>query len=287
MMRLKLFILIIIIANCCACSMKQLDAGKSISNQGIIKIGYDISKVNIVKTETIKMHVYIYKEKVLYRMKEVKLMGDTIMLREGTYDLISINPRAEGVVYLQTESFLLGNASVQPIENDEKTLVPTNNVYYNIQINQSVSKQKIADIIFNTEDLTKKIVYEINIDGLKDAVKKCLVTQKGISKGFKLHNKEMIYGNPNEYKTSLYVDNSNKYTSSLFILGVNPIFKELEVQFVFNDNTKQTTSIDLSNIDIEDLYSKKMIINANVSVVKNEFVPIIKSWIIVKDTIKI
>jgi hypothetical protein len=68
---------------------------------------------------------------------------------------------------------------------------------------------------------------------------------------------------------------------------VNPNYKELEVQFVFNDNTKQTTSIDLSNIDIEDLYSKKMIINANVSVVKNEFIPIIKSWIIVKDTINI
>lgn len=268
-----------------SCSKRELELMWHDKDYAVLKVGYN--EPSSTKGTPQMMEVYIYSGDSLIRSKEVSVLGDTIMVPAGEYDVISINPNAAGVNYQSLDQFSRALVAAKEIDNKGDNLLPPSDVYCNSKGGLKADERSYKEIKFNLEDLSKKVVYQLVIEGAKDSLDRCIVTQRGIAKGVVLHNGSLYFGDGEEYSSSFEVSKENNYSNHLYILGIDSTKKELELAFQFKNKTEQKATIDISTLGEGDIYSRKMIMYVDISLVNMELRAVVKSWIMVEDVINI
>jgi hypothetical protein len=136
-------------------------------------------------------------------------------------------------------------------------------------------------------DQVKKIEYQLIIEGERESLEKCIIIQHGISKGFYLSTYNQIFDSTLVSSLSAEATNLNNYTGSFNLLGLDPDKKDIEVQFFYKNESSQNASLDLSSLQEDYIYSKKLIMYIDIQKVDIEFNAIIKSWVLVDDKIEL
>jgi len=268
-----------------SCSRRDLIELTTFNSCSIVKV--NINDVTNTKVNENKLYkVFIYQNDNLIRQKEA-LSIDTLMLSEGIYDFIIFDESCENFQLFEMNHFSTATGILKYKDVQNKILSTPKQVKF-FSINKlDIQNSKLNTIDINLDIIEKSVNYQLMFEGAKESVDKCFVKQKGVAYGVKLSDNTPLYSEDKDICHLFEVSASNKYTNQIELLGVHPVFKEIEIQFEFIDSTVQKTKIDISKIDDSYMYSKKLIISADISYVNTSITAFIKSWILVKDTLKI
>lgn len=229
--------------------------------------------------DSIRLVTYIYSGDSLIREKRLKLSSDTINISSGNYNFITINTAAKGILIDSIRDFKRAKVLM---ESDS-----ISNVFSATTKNFTVSRLTPNRLTLELIDRIKIVEYQLVIEGAKDSLEKCIIVQNGVSTGFNLYDYSQIF---DDFKFSkLYTEASaaNDYTGSFALLGLDPSSKEIEVQFIYKNNTIQNASVDLSNLSSENMYSRRLIMYIDIQRVNVNLQATIKSWILVDDNVNI
>jgi hypothetical protein len=268
-----------------SCSRRDLIDLNTSDCSSIVKV--NITDVTVTKANENKLYkIFIYKNDNLIREKELHI-NDTLMLGEGIYDFIIFDESCENFQLSDINCFSTAKGLLKYKDLQNRILYTPRNIKV-ISTNMfdvKSSRLNIMDITLNV--IEKSVSYQLMFEGAKESVDKCIVKQKGVAYGVKLSDNTPIYADDKDVCHLFEVSANNEFSNQVELLGAHPTDKEIEIQFEFTDNTTQKTRIDISKIDDSYMYSKKMIISADISYVNTSITALIKSWILVKDTLKI
>ena len=229
--------------------------------------------------DSINLVTYIYSGDSLLREKRLRETTDTINISSGTYNFITINKAARGIFIDNISDFSMARVLMK---SDSLS-----GLYSATTRNFTVSRYSQNTLNLELPDKVKKLEYQLVIEGARDSLEKCIIVQHGVSYGFLLSDYTQLF---EEFKFSkMYTEasSSNEFTGSFWIMGLNPSSKELEVQFVYKNNTMQNASVDLSNLSNENMYSRRLIMYIDIQKVNAKLNATIKSWILVEDNVNI
>ena len=229
--------------------------------------------------DSISLVTYIYSGDSLLREKRLKEASDTINISPGTYNFITINKAAKGIFIDNIRDFRMARVLM---ESDS-----LGGLYSATTRNFTVSRNSHNTLNLELPDKVKKLEYQLVIEGAKDSLEKCIIVQNGVSCGFYLSDYTQIFDDFKFSKLDTEASLSNEFTGSFWIMGLNPANKELEVQFVYKNNTTQSASVDLSNLSNENMYSRRLIMYIDIQRVNVKLHATIKSWILVEDNVNI
>ena len=229
--------------------------------------------------DSISLVTYIYSGDSLLREKRLREASDTINISPGTYNFITINKVARGVFIDNIRDFRMARVLM---ESDS-----LGGLYSATTRNFTVSRNSHNTLNLELPDKVKKLEYQLVIEGAKDSLEKCIIVQNGVSCGFYLSDYTQIFDDFKFSKLDTEASHSNEFTGSFWIMGLNPANKELEVQFVYKNNTTQSASVDLSNLSNENMYSRRLIMYIDIQRVNVKLHATIKSWILVEDNVNI
>jgi hypothetical protein len=229
--------------------------------------------------DSISLVTYIYSGDSLLREKQLREASDTINISPGTYNFITINKVARGVFIDNIRDFRMARVLM---ESDS-----LGGLYSATTRNFTVSRSSHNTLNLELPDKVKKLEYQLVIEGAKDSLEKCIIVQNGVSCGFYLSDYTQIFDDFKFSKLDTEASHSNEFTGSFWIMGLNPANKELEVQFVYKNNTTQSASVDLSNLSNENMYSRRLIMYIDIQRVNVKLHATIKSWILVEDNVNI
>lgn len=230
---------------------------------------------------------YVYAGDSLIRTKRSVKEEDTLNIAVGEYNFITVNLSASGVRFGAMENFkeasLLLNTqgAMTTMEN------PLRNVFASTVKDFSVMPNIPNILNVNLANQVRSIEYQLIIEGKKDSLERCIITQNGVSKGFLFHNNQLIFDPVNNLSISADASRENNFTGSFNLLGIDPDNKELKIKFIYNNQKVQNTTLELSQLEDEYIYSKRLIIYIDISRVNMELNATVKSWIIVEDKINI
>lgn len=230
---------------------------------------------------------YIYAGDSLIRTKRSVKEEDTLNIAVGEYNFITVNLTASGVRFGAMENFkeasLLLNTQGAMITMEN----PLRNVFASTVKDFSVMPNIPNILNVNLANQVRSIEYQLIIEGKKDSLERCIITQNGVSKGFLFHNNQLIFDPVNNLSISADASRENNFTGSFNLLGIDPDNKELKIKFIYNNQKVQNTTLELSQLEDEYIYSKRLIIYIDISRVNMELNATVKSWIIVEDKINI
>ncbi|MDX9782602.1 MAG: hypothetical protein RBT35_06445 [Bacteroidales bacterium] len=229
--------------------------------------------------DSISLVTYIYSGDSLLREKRLREASDTINISPGTYNFITINKAAKGIFIDNIRDFRIARVLM---ESDS-----LGGLYSATTRNFTVSRNSHNTLNLELPDKVKKLEYQLVIEGAKDSLEKCIIVQNGVSCGFYLSDYTQIFDDFKFSKLDTEASLSNEFTGSFWIMGLNPANKELEVQFVYKNNTTQSASVDLSNLSNENMYSRRLIMYIDIQRVNVKLHATIKSWILVEDNVNI
>jgi hypothetical protein len=229
--------------------------------------------------DSISLVTYIYSGDSLLREKGLREASDTINISPGTYNFITINKAAKGIFIDNIRDFRMARVLM---ESDS-----LGGLYSATTRNFTVSRNSHNTLNLELPDKVKKLEYQLVIEGAKDSLEKCIIVQNGVSCGFYLSDYTQIFDDFKFSKLDTEASLSNEFTGSFWIMGLNPANKELEVQFVYKNNTTQSASVDLSNLSNENMYSRRLIMYIDIQRVNVKLHATIKSWILVEDNVNI
>ncbi|MDD4058655.1 MAG: hypothetical protein PHO95_07145 [Bacteroidales bacterium] len=228
--------------------------------------------------EDISFTTFIYTKDSLIREKMLFWPNDTVKLSSGTYNFITVNLANEGVRLETMERY----SSARLIIDSALSNIHTST------INEiSIPNRFSNNIDIKLENQVKKIKYQLIIEGERESLEKCIITQHGISKGLYLSTYNQIFDSTSVSSLSAEASNINNYTGSFNLLGLDPDQKDIEVQFFYKNESSQNASLDLSSLQDDYIYSKKIIMYIDIQRVDIEFNAIIKSWVLVDDKIEL
>ena len=286
-MKFKAGIYLIIFFAAILMSWSKRELNRTWRNMHTIKIKSAISSDSSVISDITFLSTYIYTGDSLIRQKRISFPADTINMPPGSYKFITINPAHTGVKYENMNNF----RQARIIVDDNGMLNQFNrnisSIYSSTVSDYNVSVNKTNNLIVELSNQIKKIEYQLIIEGAKDSLEKCIIIQHGISNGFYLNDHTQIFDSVKVTTAYTEASSKNDFTGSFRLLGLNPDKKNLEIQFVYKNKTIQNSSLDLSLLEGDKIYSKKIIMYIDIKKVDIEFSATIKSWVLVEDKINL
>ena len=231
-----------------------------------------------IVNEDISLTTFIYSGDTLQREKNLFWPNDTINLRAGLYNFITVNRANDRLSLEGMESY-----------NSARLIIDTLflNIYTSTMKEVSIPNRLSNNLEIELVDQVKKIEYQLIIEGERESLEKCIIIQHGISRGFFLSNYNQIFDSNSVSSIAAEATSSNNYTGTFNLLGLNPNKKDIEVQFFYKNESTQNASLDLSSLQEDYIYSKKLIMYIDIQKVDIEFNAIIKSWVLVDDKIEL
>jgi hypothetical protein len=231
-----------------------------------------------IVNEDISLTTFIYSGDTLQREKNLFWPNDTINLRAGLYNFITVNRANDRLSLEGMESY-----------NSARLIIDTLflNIYTSTMKEVSIPNRLSNNLEIELVDQVKKIEYQLIIEGERESLEKCIIIQHGISRGFFLSNYTQIFDSNSVSSIAAEATSSNNYTGTFNLLGLNPDKKDIEVQFFYKNESTQNASLDLSSLQEDYIYSKKLIMYIDIQKVDIEFNAIIKSWVLVDDKIEL
>ncbi|HCT95254.1 MAG: hypothetical protein A2X19_00040 [Bacteroidetes bacterium GWE2_39_28] len=272
--------ILIIIA---ACSKRQLNIDSIATSE--VEIRSILSKVDPNQLSDDSVMVYFYRYDSLITMQKISTPYDKIILPVGEYSVIMLNEYKYGVECFEMESYQYAKILLRQHLGDS-IAAPKNVICYSVN-NLPVKKNIVNQLTLEPENIAKSIDYQLVIGGAADSLAKCVVTQPGVARGIVIHNKQLIYGQDNGAKITFDATKENNFSGKINILGVNPEYNNLELNFTFKDNKTQNSSINISTLINDEINAKKVIMYIDVSIVNLEIKAILKSWVVIEDSINI
>lgn len=230
---------------------------------------------------------YIYSDDSLVRTKRSVKDKDTLNISVGKYNFITVNLSASGVRFGSMDKFMEASLLLNSQGPMMAAANPLRNVFASTVKEYYVAPNSPNVLNINLVDQVKNIEYQLIIEGAKDSLDRCIITQNGVSKGFLFHNNQPIFDPIINPSISAEASRENNFTGSFSLLGIDPEKKELEIQFVYKNQKVQNTILEFNQLEEEYIYSKKLVIYIDISRVNMELNASVKSWIIVEDKINI
>lgn len=252
-----------------------------------VEVKYNTEADSTKSKSTNVYKTYVYSGDTLVRIKSSVKEKDTLHIPVGSYNFITVNLAATGVKLGNMDTFR--EASL--LLNSDGALAASVNALRDV-FTSTVSQYYVMPnspnvLNINLVNQVKNIEYQLVIEGAKDSLERCIITQHGVSKGFLFHNNRLIFDNVNKTSVSAEASSTNNFTGTFSLLGVDPEKKELEINFVYNNKKVQNTTLEINNLQDEYLFSKKLVIYIDISRVNMELNASVKSWIVVQDKIDI
>lgn len=230
---------------------------------------------------------YVYSGDSLLRIKRSVKERDTINIPVGRYNFISVNLSASGVRFGAMDKFREASLLMNSYGNLSVTTNPLRDVFSSTVKEFYVAPATPNTLNINLVNQVKNIEYQLIIEGAKDSLERCVITQHGISKGFLFHNNQLIFDPVSNTSISAEASKTNNFTGTFSLLGVDPDKKELEIKFVYTNQKTQNTTLELNQLENEYIYSKRLVIYIDITHINMELKATVKSWIIVEDKINI
>ena len=230
---------------------------------------------------------YIYSGDSLIRTKRSVKEQDTLNISVGKYNFITVNLSASGVRFGTMDKFKEASLLLNTQGAMSATVNPLSNVFASTVKEFSVVPNAQNKLNVNLANQVRSIEYQLIIEGKKDSLERCIITQNGVSKGFLFHNNQLIFDPVNNLSISADASRENNFTGSFNLLGIDPDNKELKIKFIYTNQKVQNTTLELSQLEDEYIYSKRLVIYIDISRVNMELSATVKSWIIVEDKINI
>jgi len=230
---------------------------------------------------------YVYAGDSLVRTKKSVKQIDTLNIAVGKYNFITVNLSASGVRFGEMHKFREASLLLNTQGAMMTTTNPLRNVFASTVKEYFVMPNAPNVLNINLVNQVKNIEYQLIIEGAKDSLERCIITQNGVSKGFLFHNNQLIFDPITNPSISAEASRVNNFTGSFSLLGVDPEKKELEIKFIYNNQKVQNTKLELTQLEDEYIYSKRLVIYIDISRVNMELNASVKSWIIVEDKINI
>ncbi|OJV20836.1 MAG: hypothetical protein BGO30_05850 [Bacteroidetes bacterium 41-46] len=229
--------------------------------------------------DSLSLFTYIYSGDSLLREKQLRVTTDTINISPGTYNFITVNKAAKGIFIDNIRDFSKARVLM---ESDA-----ISDLYAATIKNFTVSRYSQNNLNLELPDKIKKLEYQLVIEGARDSLEKCIIVQNGVSRGLYLSDYTQIFEDFKYSKLFTEASPLNDFTGYFWLMGLNPSNKEIEVQFVYKNNTTQSASVDLSNLSNENMYSRRLIMYIDIQRVNLKLHATIKSWILVEDNVNI
>jgi hypothetical protein len=230
---------------------------------------------------------YVYSGDSLLRIKRSVKERDTINIPVGRYNFISVNLSASGVRFGSMDKFHEARLLLNSYGNMSVTTNPLRDVFSSTVKEFYVAPATPNTLNINLINQVKNIEYQLIIEGAKDSLERCVITQHGVSKGFLFHNNQLIFDPAENTTISAEASRVNNFTGTFSLLGVDPDKKELEIKFVYTNQKTQNTTLELNQLEDEYIYSKRLVIYIDITRINMELKASVKSWIIVEDKINI
>jgi len=280
-----IYLIIVFAAIFMNCSKRELN--RTWRNMHTIKIKSSISSDSSDYSDITFLTTYIYTGDSLIRQKRISVPADTINMPLGSYNFITVNPAHDGVKYENMNNFRQARLIVDETAFTNLFNSNISSIYSSTVSEYNVSKDVTNNLDVELANQIKKIEYQLIIEGAKDSLEKCIIIQHGISQGFYLNDHSQIFDSAKVTTAYTEASSNNDFTGSFKILGLNPDKKDLEIRFVYKNKTIQNSSLDLSLLEGDNIYSKKIIMYIDIKKVDIEFSATIKSWVLIEDKISL
>lgn len=276
-------LLLIFVAALYSCSKRRLDTETLISTSVDVKFVQSKSIFPIQQGDT--FYIYLYKTDSLILKKSLIVPSDRITLPIGNYSVLILNEKFTGAQKQDISNY--NNAKILVNTNGNNITENPDNIFCFSLDHFCVTRNTENKLLVDPVNLSKSIDYQLIIGGAIDSLKSCIVTQPSVAKGVVLYNKQLIYSEKDDLKTSFTANKENKYSGKLNMFGINKENNNLDLKFEFIDNKTQNSRINISTLINDDIDAKKVIMYVDITAVDMEIKAVLKSWIVVEDFINI
>lgn len=261
------------------CIKRPLD---QVNPDSKINVIFQWQKLNTGDPISESMKLYFYGEDGRIFCKDANSKGFSGTLPAQKYNVIAINTDAKGVVYENLDDYLTASVVASAVKTKSSEIVEQPERVYGASVGDIIIiGGQSSNLVLEPIKYSKTINNKFVISGDVSELEKCQVFLSGLSRGFLLHNSELLTGEADS--ASVIIDDIKKdnFSTSFNVFGIFPNANNiLKLNFAFNNGSNESIDINVSEV----LKKVEVAINITVYVdivreAEGGFRARLKSWI--------
>jgi len=273
---LTIFSLTLILFGCIKRPLDQVNPDSKIN------VIFQWQKLNTGDSISESMKLYFYGEDGRIFCKNANSKGFSGTLPAQKYNIIALNTDSKGVVYKNLDDYLTASVIASSVQTKSNEIIEQPERVYGASVGDLIFiGGQSSNLVLAPMKYSKRINNKFVISGDVSELEKCQVFLSGLSRGFLLHNSELLTGEDD--RASIIIDDiiKNNFSISFNIFGIFPNATNiLKLNFAFSSGLNESIDINVSDV----LKKVDIVINITVYVdivrdAEGGFRARLKSWI--------